>query len=292
VSAPGRPKREAPLGGRAPRAPRGPTWVLLRGLARERRHWGGFPDLLRHALPGGEVLTLDLPGNGALYRLPSPARIEAMAGWVHEELARRGAAPPYQVLGLSLGAMVAVAWAHARPHDVTGLVLINTSLRPYNRVTQRLRPSALRFVTTLAGGGDAEVYERAILGLTSNRPEVAAALLPDWAAWRRECPVSGANALRQLWAAARYRAPLAPPPPPLLLLASRRDRLVNPVCSRTLAQRWHRPLVEHPDAGHDLPLDDGAWVAEEVRAWLARPGHGVGIMGGPSPAEPPCPVLP
>jgi len=26
--------------------------------------------------------------------------------------------------------------------------------------------------------------------------------------------------------------------------------------------------VIHPEAGHDLPLDDGAWVAGQIRAWL------------------------
>jgi hypothetical protein len=25
----------------------------------------------------------------------------------------------------------------------------------------------------------------------------------------------------------------------------------------------------HPSAGHDLPLDDGVWVAQAVAKWLA-----------------------
>ena len=76
------------------------------------------------------------------------------------------------------------------------------------------------------------------------------------------------NALRQLLAAARYSAPEAPPPVPVLLLASARDQLVSPNCSRTLARRWGVPLAMHPSAGHDLPLDDGPWVAAEIRRWL------------------------
>jgi hypothetical protein len=24
----------------------------------------------------------------------------------------------------------------------------------------------------------------------------------------------------------------------------------------------------HPDAGHDLPLDDGVWVSQQVKDWL------------------------
>ena len=42
-----------------------PDWVLLRGLTREARHWGGFPERLGAAL-GVEVHCLDLPGNGHL----------------------------------------------------------------------------------------------------------------------------------------------------------------------------------------------------------------------------------
>ncbi|MGZ5183361.1 MAG: alpha/beta fold hydrolase, partial [Ramlibacter sp.] len=77
------------------------------------------------------------------------------------------------------------------------------------------------------------------------------------------------NALRQLWAAARYRAPDRPPAVPLLLLASAGDRLVHPSCSARLADRWEVPLRLHPWAGHDLPLDDPAWVLDHVLSWSA-----------------------
>jgi pimeloyl-ACP methyl ester carboxylesterase len=56
---------------------------------------------------------------------------------------------------------------------------------------------------------------------------------------------------------------------PVLVLASAMDALVDPLCSRHLAAEWKTSLAVHPDAGHDLPLDDAAWVARQVRAWLA-----------------------
>jgi hypothetical protein len=28
--------------------------------------------------------------------------------------------------------------------------------------------------------------------------------------------------------------------------------------------------VEHPSAGHDLPLDDGPWLVRELGAWLGQ----------------------
>ena len=68
------------------------TWVLLRGLARESRHWGEFPRLLQQALPAGdEVLALDLPGNGSRWRERTPASVEALAEAARAELQRRGA---------------------------------------------------------------------------------------------------------------------------------------------------------------------------------------------------------
>jgi hypothetical protein len=45
--------------------------------------------------------------------------------------------------------------------------------------------------------------------------------------------------------------------------------LVDPRCSQTLADCWNLPLAVHPVAGHDLPLDDGSWVLEEIARWLA-----------------------
>ena len=94
------------------------------------------------------------------------------------------------------------------------------------------------------------------------------ALLQDWVAWRRERPVSVANALRQLRAAARYRAPAVRPPVPLLVLASAGDDLVDPRCSQALASAWHCALAIHRDGGHDLPLDDPQWVVRTLTDWL------------------------
>jgi len=54
----------------------------------------------------------------------------------------------------------------------------------------------------------------------------------------------------------------------MLVLASAHDALVDPYCSRRLAQAWALPIAEHPTAGHDLPLDDGAWVVRQVERWV------------------------
>jgi pimeloyl-ACP methyl ester carboxylesterase len=247
------------------------TWVLLRGLTRESGHWGAFTELLRHRHPEARVVALDLPGNGGLNDRPSPSRIEAFTQSCRDQLRSQGLAPPYRLLAISMGAMVAVDWATRAPQEIDGCVLINTSLRPFSPWYQRLRAANYASLLALALlPGRAIAHERTILRLTS-RDAAATGVLDHWVQLRRARPVSAANALRQLAAAARYRANVTPPAVPLLVLASRGDRLVDPRCSQELARRWRADIAIHPSAGHDLTLDDAAWAVDQIeRWWLAR----------------------
>ena len=124
------------------------TWVLLRGLMRQQRHWGDFPATLGAALPGAAIVTPDLPGNGQRHAMDSATRVCAMVECCREHLLARGLKPPYRLLALSLGGMVAVEWASRYPHEIASCVLINTSMRPYSPFYRRLRwqnyPALLR----------------------------------------------------------------------------------------------------------------------------------------------------
>ena len=243
------------------------TWIFLRGLTRESGHWGAFVERFQVALPGSTVLALDLPGNGALCKQRSPTRVVDMVAHCRSQLNSAGVAAPYHLLAMSLGAMVAVAWADAHPQEVAAQVLINTSMRPFSRFYQRLRPASYGALAALAlPGATPHKWERTVLNLTTHH--VHADILADWLALHQAHPVSRANALRQLWAAARYVAPRSAPTVPTLVLASLSDRLVNVECSRALARHWQCPLQQHPSAGHDLALDDGVWVAGQVREFL------------------------
>lgn len=247
------------------------TWILLRGLTRESRHWGGFGGQLDAVSPGSRVIALDLPGNGQLHQQRSPKRVQDMVEHCRAQLKARNIPPPYRLLAMSLGAMVAVAWASAYPHEIATQVLINTSLRPFSPFYERLRPANYGALLKLLVSGSApRTWERTVLRLTSNRANDHAmdGVLPRWLAWRQANPVSRANALRQLVAAARFRAPRARPVCATLVLASAQDRLVSVACSKALAAHWQCDLRIHPSAGHDLPLDDGPWVADQVQDWL------------------------
>lgn len=248
------------------------TWILLRGLTRQKGHWGDFVEQFQVTQPKSRVIALDMPGNGKLNQQISPWTVPEMVEHCRVQLAMRKIAPPYHVLGMSLGAMVTLAWTQAYPHEIAAQVLINTSMRPFSSTFQRLRPANYAaLIKLMVWGAPPIAWERTILQITSNRANES--VLPQWLALRQKNPVSGSNALRQLVAAARFRARVESPQVPTLILASQYDRLVSVECSKSLARHWQCALHLHPSAGHDLPLDDGPWVANQVRDWLRLDAH-------------------
>jgi pimeloyl-ACP methyl ester carboxylesterase len=244
------------------------TWVLLRGWTREHAHWGAFPSQLAAAVPGARVIMLDLPGAGHRHTEACPWRVEDMARSCRETLRQMNAPTPCVLLGLSLGGMVAAAWSAAWPSEVAGCVLVNTSMRPFSTWQQRLQPRRMPGLLRMLATRDARDVEKAILSLTTNRPAQHAELIDDWVAIRKTRPVSSLNTFRQLCAAARYGLDVATLKVPLLVVCSAMDALVDPACSRELARQALAELVTHPWAGHDLPLDDGRWLAERAAIWF------------------------
>lgn len=238
-------------------------WILLRGWAREARHWGDFPEDLRAFDPHAEVVALDLPGAGRRNRERSPASV---AGIVEACRAGTDRAFPLHLLGLSLGGMVGAEWARRYPGEVAAIVAINPSARrcpPW----QRLKPRSYAALAGAMASADPRRREARALALLSRDPAAFPGLAERWAAYAQECPLAAGTAWRQLLAASRFEAG-RPLPVPALVLASDGDRLVDTRCSRFLARRWNAALAIHPSAGHDIALDDGAWVAAQVRRWL------------------------
>ena len=185
---------------------------------------------------------------------------------------------------MSLGAMVAVAWAQRHPGDVAAAVLISTSLRPFSPFYRRLRPANYpRLLRLLGLPASGRVIETAVLQMTTRCVSEPGKVIAQWLQWRRDNPVSRRNALVQLLAALRYQAPRRRPLDQLLLLAGARDALVDTRCSLQLAGLWEASIAVHPEAGHDLPLEDAAWVLEQIQRWLegiadASPEVGSAVM--------------
>ena len=90
----------------------GPPLVLLHGWAMHSGIWGPIVAHLAHRF---RVHAVDLPGHG--YSAPvAPCTLDAMAAAV--DAALDAEARPLAVLGWSLGGLVAMRWALARPATV------------------------------------------------------------------------------------------------------------------------------------------------------------------------------
>ncbi|MGZ3693604.1 MAG: alpha/beta fold hydrolase [Bdellovibrionota bacterium] len=240
------------------------TWFFLRGLVRESRHWGDFLTLFAAAFPGRKIVTLDLPGTGQRYRETSPATVMGMVNRLRPEFLERKGEDNF-LFAVSLGAMVGIEWLDKNPEDFKGAVLLNTSVKGISPFYERLLPATYPGVLKLFLSRSTLAKEKEILRLTSNLREDHAAVAEAWAAVAAECPVAKSNALRQLFAATRYSPPAKAPKNNILLLNSAGDRLCSPRCSEKLARAWNLPLKTHPNAGHDLTLDDPNWVVSQLQ---------------------------
>lgn len=237
------------------------TWVLLRGLMRETRHWGRFVPQLQAHFPDDQIICIEWPGNGALNQQQSYRGIEQMARYCQQTLTQKGHTGPYHVVAISLGAMVALEWAYQHPEKLASCTLINTSLRQHSPFYQRLiwrQWSRLLRLLMLPSAA----REREILSLTSYG--ATEQIVQQWQHYAAQYPISQANILRQLWAACCYRGGVKAPSVPILLLNSLADQLVDPRCSQHIAQAWGCPLHSHPSAGHDLPMDAPDWVIQQI----------------------------
>jgi pimeloyl-ACP methyl ester carboxylesterase len=253
------------------------TWVLLRGLGREAGHWGDFAGKLEAALPGGKVLTPDLPGCGTEYGQRPATTVAGLLACVREAVRQAAPQGPVRLAGLSLGGMIALEWMRRHPEEVAGAVLINTSVGGVSPPWRRLRPGAAWRLVRAAFARDAPARERHVYAFTSARPDREAEVLATWTELARTRPLRRATAARHLLAAGRFR--LTAPEEmrdavdgscPVLVLVGQRDGMVAPACSLALAERLGAPVRVHATAGHDLPLDDPEWVIAHIAAF--RPG--------------------
>jgi alpha-beta hydrolase superfamily lysophospholipase len=240
------------------------TWLLLRGLTREAGHWGDFPQPAAGRLAGARILAIDLPGNGTLHRQASPSTIPAMVAACRAELATRGVAGPVHLVAMSLGAMVAVAWAAATRMSLAAAC----SSTAAGASTPASAPA-----TGKLAAADVGTPETDGPGQGGGDPA------PDQPQGPRMCSTTGKGSPGST--PCRHATPCAscsPQPasrPRHRSLECRcwccggQDALVSPECSLAIARRWDLPVHLHPDAGHDLPLDDGAWVAARIKDWAA-----------------------
>jgi pimeloyl-ACP methyl ester carboxylesterase len=244
-------------------------FYLIRGLVRERGHWGSFLVHLKNAFPEAKITTIDIPGAGEYFTVPSPMSVKKMVEQMRQDYLKHKLPEeePYLV-AISLGGMISVEWMKSHPTDFKQATLINTSFGGISPLYHRLLPKALLYllkVPALKG----RAKESHILELVSNHRDVFDETLNNWEVIQKERPVSLPNTFRQLFAGAFFSVGDFVPPIPIQLLAATQDRMVSIECSRAIAKKWKLPIEEHPTGGHDLTVDDPEWVAFQIKKSIA-----------------------
>jgi pimeloyl-[acyl-carrier protein] methyl ester esterase len=244
------------------------TWILLRGLGREKAHWGQMIEQFQTTFAGDQVLFIDLPGTGEFRDLSGPMSIEEIFTFVRAKAIERARSQDrFRIVAMSLGAMVAMEWMRQKPSDLSGAVLVNTSLKSLSPMYHRMRWQVWREFARLATLQNMREREKGLVELLINSEEGQAKALTLWTKLAVEHPVRFRVSLNQLWAASRYEGLREKTDVPVLLLSSLGDRLVDPSCSTALHEKWSWPIERHPWAGHDLPWDDPEWFLQKIKAW-------------------------
>jgi len=158
-----------------------------------------------------------------------------------------------------MGAMLAMDWGDRYREDFERFILINPSasdLSPfYDRINLFQADNFLR----AALAPSPRVREEQILRICVNQKLEELPYEPT--------SFSRLQAFNQLLAASRYRSPPLWSKP-TLVLSSIQDRLVAARAHHAVAFKLRASVISHPQAGHDLPLEDPDWTAKAIKEWL------------------------
>lgn len=244
------------------------TWILIRGLAHESAHWMKFYDVMQSHFPQDTIKRVDLLGTGVHHREKSPLSIEELTLRARQD-ALSLANPPYFLLSLSMGSMVAYEWERNFSEDVKGLILMNPSFRNFSPFYKRLRWQIYSDLIGSTFSRDPVEKEKRLLKIISQNKDKHEEAARTRVKIREQRPVTIENMVRQTIASSLYSAKDGAPEAPTLLLSGAGDHMVDPDCSQKVAKAWKIPHRIHPWAGHNLTLDDPDWVIESILAWLS-----------------------
>jgi len=241
------------------------TWIFFRGLGREVEHWGEFRELFMQKFPDDHALFIDLPGTGAHTFARAPYSIRETMEWVRAKAAQSvPTLSELNIIGVSMGGMIAMDWAVQHPNEINHLVLINSSCRESGRVWQRLRWHTVVYLLLGLIPFCRLWVERKMLLVVMNHAHKVEKIWRLWKHLAEITPTPASTVMAQLVAAGKFRLPAEVPRVQCVVISSAHDRLVRSENSAFLQRKWSGKSAIHPTAGHDLPADDSEWLLSQL----------------------------
>ncbi len=244
----------------------GPPLVLIAGYGTTMEGWD--PRFVQSLAQHFRVVIFDNAGFGGTKALPAPLSVDAMANQASALITALGLGRP-DVLGWSMGSMIAQALAVLRPGQVNRLVLCasypgdGTTTRPAQQAIAALSSGSEQKVMADLFPADQTAAGNAYLAATSSYP--AAPAVPA------DVVAAQGHAIDAWWAGqdpAGARA--ASITAPTLIADGAADQLDPAVNSRVLAGLIPGArLTLFPDAGHAFLFQDQAAFVPQVESFLA-----------------------
>ena len=241
------------------------NWIFLRGLARETRHWGKFPQLFAQKFSDTHNYVLEIPGVGKKYNQSAPLDLIRYVDLLREEWneLKQDHQGDWGILAISMGAMIAMTWAKRYPNDFKEGIFINSSAGNLSSIKDRFSVDAMKMVGDLFFKEDYVQREAAILNLTTNKILITDELIKEYAEYSAEFPIKRKNFLSQMFAASRFKVPEKLRFSPIIINGAK-DALASPRCSDILAKHFGVPVFRDEQSGHDLPLDNPEFILEAI----------------------------
>jgi pimeloyl-ACP methyl ester carboxylesterase len=240
--------------------------VLIRGLVREKYHWGSFVDEVKEAFPQANIITPEIPGVGEFVDQISPDTLEDMVNFMRKNIIDELKGKENYLIAMSLGGMMARQWVEKFPSDFKLVTLVNTSFRGINPLFNRIKPiSIYNFIKIFMTPG-IEARESAIVKMVSNNSTNHKEIIKNWIEIQKARPVKRQSFINQIKGALKFKPQLNwPEGLPLMILTGKKDRLCDYKSSIELNKKWGGTLHIHPEAGHDLPIDASSWMIEKLK---------------------------
>lgn len=243
----------------------GSPLVLVMGYGATMEAWD--PSFVDALAAHHRVVIFDNAGIGATQRLPAPLTIDAMADQTSALIDALGLRRP-DVLGWSMGGMIAQALAAAHPNQVRSLVLCATypgtgTVQPSQAAIGALASGTTRGLMSVLFPPDQAASFAAYIAMISHypaQPGVPAAV-----------SAAQGNAIGRWWAgtdpAGREDTRISAP---ALVADGTADRLDPVANARTIARLIPRTrLTLYPDAGHAFLFQEGARFTSLIESFLA-----------------------
>ena len=243
--------------------------LLIRGLSRETRHWGSFSSELESSIKNIKVFCLEMPGAGTKMMLKAPLTIRGHVENLRKEflLLKSKNKDPWYCLGISMGAIVTLEWGRLYPNDFNHLFLVNTSVGNLSPFWHRMRKGAMVRVFKIFALRNFKRKEELILDLTSYNHKSKINIINSWVEFREEYPINRLNILRQIFAASIYKIKDRPNVSSSIY-SGVDDELCSMKCGVALGKYLGSKVNLCNKAGHDLPLDNPAWLIKKINETL------------------------